>query len=392
MRWEKIHFKLNKAFWRHYGYEAALPFRVMNLIDLQTSLKNLGIDNWIFGRSLLDLIVNKKLLDDHDDDLAVNCDKEFFLSKEFQECINSLNFSVIRKTTDMISIERYGRYIDLHAKKSDIYDIEKILAHGNSFYVRTDSKKLLVDKYGHDYSNRRKIESSNWWMMKKIMRFILNYETGLIGLLRLFKARYKRIIKLGFDYFFNRLKVMLTFKKTRFKLTEEQFLDLKIDDDDAVNWTLRGLHTEALIKRGETFREARDRLMKSNIFEEYPNSTEEIDTSRAFNEPMNLSLRFWSKGNNLFLYPAIFGFRHLVMPYHAANLYINAEIKPNIYSASYFDNLPKMTDCEIENFLASNPLEIKNNALSSGRHRACAMLGRLVKGQSYIPIYVRHES
>jgi hypothetical protein len=225
-------------------------------------------------------------------------------------------------------------------------------------------------------------------MIKRLLRFINDHENGLSGLLRLLRANYKRVFHEGFYYLFNKIKAITLIKKSPVKLSEEQFLDLKIDDDDAVNWVLRGGHTEALVKRGETFREARDRLIESNAFQTYQDFTNEIDTSKAFSEPMNLSLRFWSTGNNLFLYPAIFGFRHLVMPYNGANLYINAGIKPNIYTASYFDNLPKMNDNEIENFLASNPLEVTNQAFTSGRHRACAMLGRLVKGQTYIPIYV----
>ena len=46
-----------------------------------------------------------------------------------------------------------------------------------------------------------------------------------------------------------------------------------------------------------------------------------------------------------------------------------------------------MNDNEIKKMLKKNPLEITGKGFSSGRHRACAMIGRLIRGEPYIPIY-----
>ena len=34
-----------------------------------------------------------------------------------------------------------------------------------------------------------------------------------------------------------------------------------------------------------------------------------------------------------------------------------------------------------------SPIIINNNAIGSGRHRVCAMIGRLIEGYDYIPFY-----
>ena len=46
-----------------------------------------------------------------------------------------------------------------------------------------------------------------------------------------------------------------------------------------------------------------------------------------------------------------------------------------------------MSDNDIEEFLKENPIEITKDYLTSGRHRVCAMIGRLVSNKKYISIY-----
>ena len=89
-----------------------------------------------------------------------------------------------------------------------------------------------------------------------------------------------------------------------------------------------------------------------------------------------------------FAAPVLYGFRHLVMPYRGANLYINRGLSPSLFSSQYFESLAQMTDEEIELFLSLHPLEVTDDYLTSGRHRASAMLGRLLRGEPYIPFSV----
>ena len=41
--------------------------------------------------------------------------------------------------------------------------------------------------------------------------------------------------------------------------------------------------------------------------------------------------------------------------------------------------------------LKDHPIEIKNNTIIGGRHRVCAMIGRIISGKNYIPFYVRYN-
>ncbi len=164
-------------------------------------------------------------------------------------------------------------------------------------------------------------------------------------------------------------------------LTEKEFLALRIDLPDALNWQWREPHWLAVFKPGETFAEARDRLKDTRLPEGVA-----PDTSVEFDEPMAFSRKFWKSGNNSLLAPLHYGYRHLVVPYEATNLYINRKIQPPLFSATYYQSLPLMTEEEIADFLSDNPIEITDGAVTSGRHRATAMLGRLLRGEPYVPM------
>ena len=47
-----------------------------------------------------------------------------------------------------------------------------------------------------------------------------------------------------------------------------------------------------------------------------------------------------------------------------------------------------MSDKEIESFLRSTPVPFEVGFIKHGFHRACSMIGRLIKGKPYIPFYM----
>ena len=49
-----------------------------------------------------------------------------------------------------------------------------------------------------------------------------------------------------------------------------------------------------------------------------------------------------------------------------------------------------MNDDEIVEFLKKNPIEILNNSIVSGKHRAFAMVGRIVKDEQYFNFKVKY--
>ena len=55
----------------------------------------------------------------------------------------------------------------------------------------------------------------------------------------------------------------------------------------------------------------------------------------------------------------------------------------------YYESLEPMSDEEIEQFLKDTPVEFDNGFIRHNYHRACAMIGRLIKGKPYIPFYMK---
>tara|TARA_R110001592_G_scaffold55594_2_gene169773 strand:+ start:3687 stop:5105 length:1419 start_codon:yes stop_codon:yes gene_type:complete len=54
----------------------------------------------------------------------------------------------------------------------------------------------------------------------------------------------------------------------------------------------------------------------------------------------------------------------------------------------YYESLNLMSDEEIKKFLKDNPVEFNNGFIRHNYHRACAMIGRLIKNKPYIPFYM----
>ena len=57
----------------------------------------------------------------------------------------------------------------------------------------------------------------------------------------------------------------------------------------------------------------------------------------------------------------------------------------------YYESLPMMSDGEIEIFLKNNPIPFDVSFIKHGFHRAVSMIGRMIKGKSYIPFYVKNN-
>ena len=74
------------------------------------------------------------------------------------------------------------------------------------------------------------------------------------------------------------------------------------------------------------------------------------------------------------------GFRHNVADHH--------ELGWENLTKEYFDSLSVMSDNEIAHMLKNNPVDFHNGFIKHGYHRAVAMIGRLIKGESYIPFYM----
>jgi len=77
------------------------------------------------------------------------------------------------------------------------------------------------------------------------------------------------------------------------------------------------------------------------------------------------------------------GFRHGIEDHH--------KIGWESLTLEYFQSKREMTDEEIAKMLKENPVEFDNGFIRHGYHRACAMIGRLIQGKSYIPFYMKKD-
>jgi len=71
---------------------------------------------------------------------------------------------------------------------------------------------------------------------------------------------------------------------------------------------------------------------------------------------------------------------------------ITAEARNKILTPEYYQNLDKMSDSEILDFNQKNPIDFDLEFIRHGTHRAYAMIGRLIRGEKYIPFYVKPEN
>jgi hypothetical protein len=363
-----IHFRLNREFWKRWESSSALPFRINNLKDLQELLLSLGINNWLYGRTLLDAVTEKKLLEDHDDDIMATIDVTENGKAILEDAIKPYNFEIIRFQPKMISLYRDGRYIDIIPYAGKSHKVEKIRIHGTDLIISSDSTQLLKEKYGTDFLNYRAREKKN--------------KISILSNIKMQVLIVSKKIKQNLS-----LKNKKPIKKTKL-LSEKDFLNTKIDRDDAINWEWRKNHINKVFLKGETLGEALNRIKNLGGIEYLQKDIIEVDTSKGFPEPINLSYKFWREGNNFFVNPVLYGFRHLVMPYSGANLYITSSLnnKAFLYTKKYYLGLPKMSDDEIAEFVQKHPVEIQKGGFTSGRHRVCAMFGRLLRGDKYIPM------
>ena len=75
------------------------------------------------------------------------------------------------------------------------------------------------------------------------------------------------------------------------------------------------------------------------------------------------------------------GFRHDVDDHHVLGW--------DKLSEEYYNSLKEMSDDEIIEFNKKNPVEFDNGFVKHSYHRACAMIGRIIKGKKYIPFYMK---
>lgn len=363
--WSKNDFSVNAMFWKYWGVEASLPFRVTNLVAIQSAFHFSGVESSLFGRTLLDTVSSGQLGPDHDDDLVVSEPLSQALAS-VGPSLSALGFHMVRRTEEIVSLERWGRYVDIHYYGDLSTNYRRV--HGADLSVALNAADLVE----LNDSRKPKRESPGRRVARLAGQSFSNPRLTVRQSSQLLRSTGRSLRKNSHR------------KERIVQLDEQEFRSLKLDSDNSINWNWRGQHLLAVTRPGMTIGDTVEHLSDSKWLKGLiqPELTHPLD------EPIQLSPKFWESGNMFFAAPILYGFRHLVMPYRGANLYINRGISPSLFSSQYFESLAQMTDKEIGLFLSSHPLEVTNDYLTSGRHRASAMLGRLLRGESYIPVSV----
>lgn len=446
--WCKHDFSINKHFWRKVGIEKATEIRVNNLVDIVKTLRAHGVENWLQGQSLYGIYLRGMLLDDHDDDLGLWLHDRDTVLGTIRDALMALGFEQIRETEDIVSFVRDFRYVDLcffrktgeekvgyASKVFASRHFERLVSHhwkGQEFFVPSETEALLDAMY----PDGPKVLTSSEWLPtgrgkakaggqgsrpgNRGERTTEKRRSGISRCVRIATRFPQRFVRAVGYLGRNRGKLLqmvagkvlaiesrfgvfptpvynfiLSFLGVEMKvLSESAFLNLLIEPEDSFNWKWRIKHLGPVTGEGKYRRigEIVAYLSAPGQFEKISSGILETDTSFEFFPPTNYDMRFWWGGSNYFFYCVKYGFRRSVVPYSAANEYIRRGERPLLYTAAYYEGLDLMTDVEIENLLRKDPIEVTRGAVTSGKHRAFAMIGRLVEGRPYVPVRARFRS
>ncbi|MDC1436503.1 hypothetical protein N8303_04550 [Gammaproteobacteria bacterium] len=393
--WSYHDFAINKYYWMKHGLEYCEQIRIKNLIDVHNVLDTNNITHWLQGKTLLGIFKYGRLLNDHDDDLGIFIEDRNEIISSVKNDLLELGFSLIRSNDEIISFQRNFRYIDICLfKKSNNY-----IGYANKYFkhtyfsefdiVRWESSEFHVPM--NSTSLLRSMYPKNSFIKTFRLLLTLSKHPNKICKLKSIIANRLPII---FQYpilskIIARTLASVVGAKVKV-LPEDDFLELAIEDIDSFNWGWRKRHLN-LVTNGGKYRKLFDLveyLSKPENIRKIDSSVIETDTSKAFYPPSNYDMRFWWGGNNYFWYCVKYEFRKNVTPYAQINRYISNNDQPFLFTSQYFESLEIMSDKEIESFLTSHPIEIKNKSIISGKHRVFAMLGRLAAGKKYIPLTV----
>ena len=361
--------------------------RILNLVTFVECVDKFSIDYCLFERTLLYLYNVSQLSKDRTDQVAIHVKQISSLSLLHEELI-SKGFEVIKATADEIWIIKQGRalevklfYCNANRCKTVKYKIGSKLFHdmntinicGVEFNVPNNTEELLEYLYYPTVIEviRRLsvILFSNEYSAKQTWQFV---KTIILS---------QSILK---DIVFRKKHIVNTISLSEFR---EIYFDI-----DEVNMVMRKNHMDIINNNGEykTIGEIVDYLSNGRLFD-LSTRVIETDTSKIFNQPIYWSKQFWKTGNNYYINSIRAEFRSDVVPYENANNYITEKLQPNIYTNEYYESLDLMKEKNILSMLKDHPIEIKNNTIIGGRHRVCAMIGRIISGKNYIPFYVRYN-
>jgi hypothetical protein len=327
----------------------------------------------------------------------INPNESLTSRKEFFDLLNQIFLT--------LEVEFYltqeSRYLFDNKNINKVVPEDNIIIFENDFIKLSQNLDILLE-----HGIKPVIMKHEFWCLKKNEN-IVNIKLSSINPLD-FKNKLKKIEHNGKEFFVHKSKKNISFlskpKKNYlnsfillFKnlkqnyISFDEFLNLYIESKNSMSWSLREDHL-ALVTDFSKYKKIGEIInyLNSINLDSVLKNVIETDLSEQFEEPIHANKKFWKSGNNFFVFPMIYEFKKNVVPYKNANKYIGEKNKYTLYSKAYYENLESMSDDEIKIFLKSNPIEIKEGAIVSGKHRTFAMIGRIVKNKSYLKMKVKY--
>jgi hypothetical protein len=360
-----------------------------NLRDTCEALKAGGHHFWLSGRTLLYACKVGCINADIFDSVALYRLPE----SEILQIINIMNDSgfvlLVRNIWELVFV-RDSRQIKL-----ELFKQGRVRTNFRELVFPRENFDNLTESYLHGFlvglpRNHDDI-LTNWFSPSKRVRNWRSFKSVYINPYRFIlniKAKLIEYIETLPSAFQNYIYRIAGSKRKVVRLSENQFLEI-IFEDDPYNWIIRRPHLDLITKSGEykKISEIMNYLSNSNNLDNIKREIIETPINKTFFSPLNFCSSFWGSGNNYFINCILFSFRKHVISYEDINSNLLSSGETNIYSSYYYEELEVMSDKEIAGILKKNPIMIAGGSFKSGRHRICAMMGRMLKGDSYIPVY-----
>jgi hypothetical protein len=172
------------------------------------------------------------------------------------------------------------------------------------------------------------------------------------------------------------------------KVSLDRFLSFSLLDDSELNALVRRPHFNLITDNGRlrTIGEIVEFMKHDENMATILRNARDPVSVKLSPYPRHLDRSFWENGNAFFFNCVLSGFRCDVRSYEQIDSMLD-ERGGVLYSRQYYSRLPAMSDVVIAQLLREKPIEVTNGAVSSGRHRVCAMIGHLIAGRQYLPFW-----
>lgn len=247
----------------------------------------------------------------------------------------------------------------------------------------------------------KKIEKDVYLEFENILVQIHTYKNNFIFL----KIFLKLFMKRKTDIFFIFIqKIFYKLKKIRFRkknptinyINFENFKKLSLyEKDNELDQYYRFEHLK-VITNDFKFKKIGDIIdylktnMNKDIFKKKLIQPMKIELDPNF--PRFCDEIFWQNGNVYYLNNIKYSFKKNIINYESISKIIDTNNKYIFFSESYYESKDDLEKNDIIKLFEKEPVAINNNTIRSGRHRICAMIGRILKNQDYIPIKIVNEN